>query len=95
MNPVDAFFPPVIYCACDVDERFPQTFTILCMEGKRNAKGLVGKGIIALHSVLDLCGRAVLCKGQRIQPVTITIFTDVNGNKYYNHILPSEDMKYK
>lgn len=31
----------------------------------------------------------------KMQPVTITIFTDVNGNKYYNHILPSEDMKYK
>ena len=25
------------------------------------------------------------------QPVTITIFTDVNGNKYYNHILPTEE----
>ena len=29
------------------------------------------------------------------KPVTITIFTDANGNKYYNHILPSEDKKYK
>lgn len=93
MKPVDV--PPVVYCACEMDERFSQTSTDFVYGGKRNAKGLVGKGIIALHGVLDLCGRAVLCKGQRIQPVTITIFTDVNGNKYYNHILPSEDMKYK
>lgn len=28
--------------------------------------------------------------GQK-QPVVITIFTDVNGNKYYNHILPIEE----
>ena len=25
------------------------------------------------------------------QPVEITIFTDVNGNRYYNHILPMEE----
>lgn len=25
------------------------------------------------------------------QPVEITIFTDVNGNRYYNHILPLEE----
>ncbi|MBR3723693.1 MAG: DEAD/DEAH box helicase family protein, partial [Selenomonadaceae bacterium] len=29
------------------------------------------------------------------QPVTITIFTDVNGNKYYNHILPNEEQAEK
>ena len=27
-----------------------------------------------------------------VQPVTITIFSDVNGNKYYNHILPKEEL---
>lgn len=27
----------------------------------------------------------------QVQPVTITIFTDVNGNKYYNHILETEE----
>ena len=31
----------------------------------------------------------------KIQPVTITIFTDVNGNKYYNHILPAEENSQK
>ncbi|MBR3624232.1 MAG: hypothetical protein IKN43_12890 [Selenomonadaceae bacterium] len=33
-----------------------------------------------------------MINGKR-QPVTITIFTDVNGNKYYNHILPNEELK--
>ena len=27
------------------------------------------------------------------QPVEITIFTDVNGNRYYNHILPLEELE--
>ena len=27
------------------------------------------------------------------QNVEITIFTDVNGNKYYNHVLPEEENK--
>ena len=31
----------------------------------------------------------------KVQPVTITIFTDVNGNKYYNHILPAEENTQK
>ena len=39
-----------------------------------------------LHTAAEIDGA--------IKPVTITIFTDANGNKYYNHILPSEDKKY-
>ncbi len=33
--------------------------------------------------------------GGTMQSVTITIFSDANGNKYYNHILPKEEKNDK